>query len=79
MDSDSKLKDAFQKGLGLQALPPRESLQFSKTEEWDSIGHMRLVAAIEEEFAIRLDVNDVLALNSYESALAIIKKYSQHS
>ena len=76
MDRKAKLDQAFIRGLGLSDTSNFNDLGFSKTEGWDSIGHMKLIAALEEEFAIRLDVSDVLALNSYQVAQEIVTKYA---
>ena len=75
MDIDSKLSHAFQIGLGLDAKTPFNTLEFAKNEHWDSIAHMKLIAAIEEEFAIRLEVNDILGMSSYPIARDIVNKY----
>ncbi len=42
---------------------------------WDSIGHMSLVAALEEAFDIMMDTDDIIDLSSYEKGKEILKKY----
>lgn len=79
MENETKLKQAFTRGLGLTLPCEYETLEFSKADGWDSIGHMKLIAAIEETYGIRLDVGDVLALNSYTAARDIVKKYGGKS
>jgi acyl carrier protein len=73
--NDINLKQAFQHGLGLDSSTAYETLEFAKTEQWDSIAHMKLIAAIEEKFTIRLDVNDILEMNSYLKAREIVNHY----
>jgi acyl carrier protein len=73
--NDLNLQQAFQLGLGLDPTATYETLEFAKTEQWDSIAHMKLIAAIEEKFAIRLDVKDILELNSYLKAREIVNHY----
>lgn len=75
MENDVKLKNAFEKGLGLPPNSPLEGLEFAKSEHWDSIAHMKLISAIEEEFSIHLDVNEIIGMSSYLVARDIIKKY----
>ncbi len=75
---DTKLKLAFEKGLGIPADTDFASLEFAKSEHWDSIAHMKLVAALEEEFAIQLDVNDILGLSSFQVAQEMLKKYADN-
>jgi acyl carrier protein len=74
MDSEAKLKQAFKQGLGFD-FSDFEGLEFAKTDGWDSIGHMKLIAALEEAFGIRLEVGEVLALNSYPTARQIVHKH----
>lgn len=44
------------------------------TEKWDSLLHLTLISAIEDEFDLMLDTEDILALDSYQSGLDIISK-----
>lgn len=72
---ENKLKKAFQEGLGIASNVPFETLEYGKSSGWDSIAHMKLVAAIEAEFDIMMDVDDVIAMSSYTIAKEIVKKY----
>ena len=50
-------------------------LQYQGTEEWDSVGHMQLIAELEEAFDIMFDTDDIIDLSSYEKGKEILKKY----
>lgn len=50
-------------------------LKYQGTELWDSVGHMTLVAALEDAFDIMLDTDDIIDLSSYEKGMEILKKY----
>lgn len=54
-------------------LPP-ERLSLTSTPAdivgWDSLAHMELVVAIEEEFGVQLSARDIMALNRIDKALA---------
>lgn len=50
-------------------------LRYRGIEAWDSVGHMELVADLEEEFDIQLDTVDLLAFSSYEKGIEIMKSY----
>jgi acyl carrier protein len=50
-------------------------LKYQGTELWDSVGHMTLVAALEDAFDIMLDTDDIIDLSSYEKGQEILKKY----
>jgi len=75
VENEDKLKSAFIKTIGVLPGCDFNSLEYSKTEGWDSIAHMALIAAIEEEFDIMLETDDVIAMNSYPLAKEILKKY----
>ena len=52
-----------------------EGLQYQGVELWDSVGHMTLVAGIEDAFDIMLDTDDIVDFSSYEKGKEILKKY----
>ncbi|MCR5667266.1 MAG: acyl carrier protein [Eubacterium sp.] len=52
-----------------------KDLKYQGVEEWDSIGHMSLIAEIEEAFDISLETDDVIDFSSYEKGIEILKKY----
>lgn len=42
---------------------------------WDSVGHMALVSAVEETFGIMMDTDDIIDFSSYLKGMEILKKY----
>lgn len=44
-------------------------------EKWDSVIQLSLVNAMEDEFDIMLDTEDILEFKSYEGGKAILAKY----
>ena len=50
-------------------------LAYQDIPEWDSVGHMQLVAALEETFDIMMDTEDILAMENFEKIMEILKKY----
>lgn len=52
-----------------------EELEYQAIPEWDSVGHMGLVAALEDAFEIMLDTDDIIDLSSYKKGIEILKKY----
>lgn len=53
-----------------------EELEYQKTPAWDSVGHMGLVAAIEDAFDIMMDTDDIIDLSSYKKGKEILAKYN---
>ena len=50
-------------------------LQYQDVEAWDSIGHMNLVAELEDAFDIEMETDDIIDFSSYEKGMEIMKKY----
>jgi acyl carrier protein len=51
------------------------SLIYRSVSSWDSVGHMVLIASMEEAFNIMIDTEDILDFSSYEKGKQILKKY----
>ena len=42
------------------------NLEYNGVVEWDSIGHMSLIAELEDQFDIMMEMDDIIDINSYE-------------
>jgi len=42
---------------------------------WDSVGHMGMIAAIEEAFNIMMETDDIIDFSSYTVGMEKLKKY----
>ena len=62
--------DAFDVAPG--ALP---ELVYQAIPSWDSVGHMGLMAMLEEAFGITLDIDDVIDFSSFVKGQELLKKY----
>ena len=49
-------------------------LKYQDIETWDSVGHMRLVSALEETFDVMLDTDDIIDFSSYEKGKEILSR-----
>lgn len=74
MTNEEKYNKVFTEALSIKD-HKLEGLEYRSIEEWDSIGHMTLMAAIEEEFNIVFDTDDILDFSSYQKGKEILKKY----
>ena len=74
MTNMEKYNEAFTStfGIGEDAL---ESLEYQGIAAWDSVGHMQLIAALEEAFDIMFDTDDIIDLNSYQVGKQMLAKY----
>lgn len=52
-----------------------EGLKYQDVEAWDSIGHMNLVAELEDAFDIEMETDDIIDFSSYEKGKEIMKRY----
>lgn len=52
-----------------------EDLEYQAVERWDSVGHMVLIAALEEKFDIMIEMDDIIDFSSFEKGKTILAKY----
>ena len=51
-----------------------KGLSYQSVELWDSVGHMTLVANLEDTFDIMMETDDIIDLSSYEKGIEILKE-----
>lgn len=51
------------------------SLKYESISAWDSVGHMVLMAALEEGFDIMLDMEDIIDFSDFEKGKELLNKY----
>ena len=52
-----------------------DGLVYQAIPQWDSVGHMGLIASLEDAFDIMMDTEDIIDFSSYEKGKEILKKY----
>ena len=52
-----------------------ENLKYQDIVAWDSVGHMSLVAELEDTFDIMLETDDIIDFSSYDKGIEILRKY----
>lgn len=72
---ENRLKEVFSESLGIDLKIISDKLEYNTIDEWDSIGHMSLIAAIEDEFDIMIETDDIIDMSSFKIAKDIVKKY----
>jgi acyl carrier protein len=65
----------FIKSLNVSA-DELDTLTYRSIPGWDSIGHMVLIAALEEAFNIMLDSDEIIDFSSYEKGKLMLNKYN---
>jgi acyl carrier protein len=69
-----RLKNLFVEVLELPEGVEVETLKYRDIPQWDSLGHMSLVAAMEDEFGVQLDTEQVIGMSSFKVALDMLKE-----
>ena len=75
MDNKQKYDKVFIESLSVSERDWEDDLLYNSVPEWDSIGHMTLVAELEEVFDITMEMDDIIEFSSYKKGLEILKKY----
>ena len=73
MTNLEKYTQIFSDNLGVSK-DDVEGLTYQSISAWDSVGHMELVAAIEDAFDIMMDTDDIIDFNSFERGKEILSK-----
>ena len=52
-----------------------DKLEYNSIEAWDSIGHMQIIAELEDIFEIEFEMDDIINFSSYNKGMELLKKY----
>ena len=52
-----------------------KELAYQSIPTWDSVGHMTLIAGLEDAFDIMMDTDDIIDFSSFDKGKEIMKKY----
>ena len=74
MTNQEKYLNAFVEALEVSA-QEAPALVYGQSKAWDSVGHMTLVAALEDAFDIMMEMDDIIDLSSFEKGKEILRKY----
>lgn len=75
MSNREKYDAIFKEVFEIDADQLNESLEYQSIETWDSVGHMSLVAELEDAFDIMLEMDDIVDFGSYLTGIDTMKKY----
>jgi len=70
-----KYDKAFVEAFSIKEESLGPDLEFESISEWDSIGHMNLIAELEDAFDISMEMDDIIDFSSYIKGIEILKKY----
>jgi acyl carrier protein len=75
MSNRNKYDEIFKEVFEIEADQLNDQLEYQSIQSWDSVGHMSLVAALEDEFDIMLEMDDIVDFGSYLTGIETMKKY----
>jgi len=71
----NKLIDCFVQTFAIERGEVASALAYQSIPQWDSVGHMALVAEIENTFNVTLDTDDIIGMSDVAKAVEILRKH----
>ncbi|MFG1681904.1 acyl carrier protein [Nonomuraea sp. NPDC049269] len=75
MSQLDRLRGVFRASLSLPADTDVDGLHYRAIPQWDSLAHMALVAAMEDEFAVMIDTDEMIDMSSFAKAAELLEKH----
>lgn len=75
MTNREKYDQVFIECFAIGADKLNDSLTYQSIPAWDSVGHMGMIAALEETFDIMMETEDIIEFGSYTIGIDKLKKY----
>ena len=75
MNNKQKYDQAFMESFSIDESVLGDDLLYNSIPEWDSVGHMSMVAGLEDAFDIMLEMDDIIDFSGYKKGFEIITKY----
>ena len=76
MDNKSKYDSVFLESFSVKEDQLSDNLEYNSNPEWDSVGHMSMIAGLEEAFDITMEMDDIIDFSSYKAGKEILAKYT---
>jgi acyl carrier protein len=77
MNIFQQLRDIMATALEVPPESIRENTSMKDLEEWDSLGHVHIMVALEQAFDLYMDVEDFADLDSVPAILSFLQKETQ--
>lgn len=74
MTLEERLRDVFVKALDLEPGIDPATLQYRDHPNWDSLGHMTLIVAMENEFGIEIEPDQLIRIDSFDAAVDTLRE-----
>ena len=71
-NQDNLLKNLFIDIFDLDEEDYCDELSYDDTPDWDSLGHMQMVARLTKEFGVEFDIEEVMAMETVAKIKEIV-------
>ncbi len=75
IDQKKQVYNLISKVLGISVDVLHDELAVGDIVEWDSLGHMQIIAALETQMGIALDIEQTLEIEDVEDILDAVKNH----
>ena len=75
MSNIEKYNQAFIEIFEIEPSDLTDALEYQSIKAWDSVGHMALMATLEDEFDVMLEMDDIVDFGSYKIGIKTLEKY----
>jgi acyl carrier protein len=75
MTNREKYNQVFMESFSINSDQLNDDLVYQSVQQWDSIGHMGMIADLEEAFDIMMDTDDIIDFGSYSKGIELLAKY----
>ena len=75
LNNKQKYNEVFIESFSISKSALKDDLTYNTIPEWDSVGHMSLIAGLEEKFDIMMEMDDIIDFSSYKKGFELVAKY----
>lgn len=74
MENKNKYDQIFMNCFGIEKSVLNDELVYNSIKTWDSVGHMEMIATLEETFDIMMETDDIIDFSSYSKGKEILRE-----
>jgi acyl carrier protein len=75
MTNNDKYNKIFMECFAVDKSALNDEFVYQCVSAWDSVGHMSMIAEIEDEFEIIMEIDDIIDFSSYTKGFDTLAKY----
>ena len=75
MSNKEKYDQVFIESFSIDSAQLNEKFVYQCVPEWDSVGHMGMIAGLESAFDIMMETDDIIDFGSYAKGIELLAKY----